>query len=125
MKNETRVEFDAVINGVDVCISFTRTSVFGRENYGADADGNRGMMINTIDADEYTQVSVEWEDEHGRERTFPMDEFPSAFGIMAVNSAIETYMEAHEPEPPDEPEHEYEPEDPDDSAWRDQKLEDE
>lgn len=90
-RQTTKEEFDTVINGQDVCIGFTRTTVYGRENYGADADGRRGMMIDTIDEDEYTDIICGDLD--------PTD--------PAVTDVIEEYMETHPPEPEDVPEPDY------------------
>jgi hypothetical protein len=108
-KQITSVGFDTVIGMRDVDVEFTRTTVWGRENYGADADGNRGRMIDTIDEDSYDKILVSWEDET-EHNNIPLDELSPAMRD-AVIIAVEEYVEKNQPEPeePDEPE--YEPED--------------
>lgn len=84
--------------GMDVRINFTRTTKVGRENYGADADGNRGMMMDMIDDDEWSNVKVFFDED--------------TLGVLLADTSakaeiekiIEDWMEAHEPVAPEEPE---------------------
>lgn len=46
-------------DGSMVCINFDRVTEGHRENYGADADGRRGMMMPMIDRDDAENVRVE------------------------------------------------------------------
>jgi hypothetical protein len=123
-KHSERVEFGTVLTGtndeepIDVCIGFTRTTAWGYENYGADADGNRGVWMNIIDEDSYAQVAVEWDDATGHDNDvikyiFPADPLPAGVTIEMINAAIEAHMEAVAPTVPDEPEQDFDDRDED------------
>lgn len=99
MKHTEHIEFDTVINGLEICIGFTRTIVWGRENYGAAADGNRGMIVDMVDADEYTEVVVT-----SGELTIGIAQFIKRDKAIA---AIEAYLESHPPEAVEPPERDY------------------
>lgn len=118
MKQITTVSFDTTINGVAVFIAFTRTTVFGRENYGADADGNRGMMIDTIDVDDHSNILVSWEDDDNAHNDIPLvvcAAMKKAWSSDTIVETVENYMESHPPEPeehdiaPDDEPDDYEP----------------
>lgn len=102
MKFTNAVEFDTTIDGVDICISFVRTTVVGYENYGADADGNRGVWTLMVDSDEFSEVKVDF---GGPPMMIPLDvlQLPTA-QRCAVEAAIQTYMEEHDAEVPEEEE---------------------
>lgn len=91
-----QVEFDATIDEKDVTISFLRTIETHRENYGADADGNRGMMTSMIDVDAATDVKAD----------FGLGAVPlvmlSAQDQSAVLEEIDKYLETTAPEGPDD-----------------------
>jgi hypothetical protein len=106
-KHSERVEFDTELAlgdgaNLDVCIGFMRTTVWDRENYGADADGNRGMMMDFVDSDEYTCITVSWHITDTEMVSFPAVNLPGTVTIEAVNAAIEAYMESHEATGPEE-----------------------
>lgn len=100
-KHSERVDFDATVAETDVHISFMRTTKWGWENYGADADGRRGMMMQMIDADDYTCIIVEYHVTDAKTKQFPGDGLPEGVTIEAVYAAIETYMEEHNPNMPE------------------------
>jgi hypothetical protein len=105
-KHSELVEFDTELaldddTNLDVCIGFMRTTIWGRENYGADADGNRGMMMDIVDSDDYTCITVEWQDagDKGDEPIkykFPADALPAGIVIEDVYKVIAAYMESHD-----------------------------
>jgi hypothetical protein len=106
-KHSERVEFDTELalgdgTNLDVCIGFMRTTVFGRDLYGADADGNRGMWVDTIDEDEYSCITVSWHISDTEMVSFPAVNLPGTVTIEGVNAAIEAYMESHEATGPEE-----------------------
>lgn len=102
MKQSTRVGFDATINGFDISIEFTRTTAWSWENYGADADGNRGMMMQSIDSDDATDITAEL----ASGEPLYLDPPASGSGAISqgVHDAVEAYMDAHDPEAVEEPE---------------------
>lgn len=107
MTSTTRHGFDTTLDSQDICIEFDRVTSFGHENYGADADGNRGMWIDTIDDDYAARIIVTFYGEDGAadvEATF--DELP-AERQETVNALIEEWMYANEPEPPEGQDNDY------------------
>jgi hypothetical protein len=45
----SREETDVSVDGVDYCVAYALTVAWSRERYGADADGNRGVMQTFLD----------------------------------------------------------------------------
>jgi hypothetical protein len=87
--------------GRDVTVEFVRTLEWHRENYGADADGNRGVMTSMVDSDEASRVTVDF----GDGVLVPLAEIGDA-DRAAVDAAIGRYLEDYEfeaNEGPDEP----------------------
>ena len=101
MKTIKTIEFDATLDGHDVLITFERTSTWSYENYGADADGNRGMMMLTLDVDDYADITVTPYADDGSVVTTSHTGLPEVQRV-AVEALVEAWMQAHEPEP-DEP----------------------
>ena len=103
MKNGTHttdVEFDAMVDGLDITIGFTRTTTFSHDpTYGSDADGRRGWPMTFIDEDSATDVMVTVNDQ-----TIPLALLDNAEQVQA---AVDAYLASHEPEPPEEPERDY------------------
>ena len=125
-KQVSQVEFDAVYEGLDISITYTRTTKWSTDHhYGADADGNRGISVTEIDEDDYSAVQASWEDNStgNAHNNIPFDEIRFPEMKAEIIKMIEQHMEEHEPvmEEPDEPE--WEPEDPDESAWDSQDIE--
>jgi hypothetical protein len=87
IKTVNSVEFDTMVGGEHVTIAFTRTTKMALENYGADADGNRGVLMWMVDSDEASDIRVT--NENGEEIEPNSEE---------VDAAIEVYMENHEAE---------------------------
>ncbi len=103
MTQETKVGFDTVINGEDAYIEFTRKTSFGRELYGSDYDGNRGMWIDSIDDDCALDISVMFYDD---EITESLDSLlPTT--ASAVKIIIDEYLDTHEAEMQEPPEPDY------------------
>ena len=99
MKNQTEESFDTIIGGRNVCLEFTRVTVFVHDaHYGADADGNRGWPMDFIDEDYAEDVLVEFDGEGSGAILDVQTE---------VDSAIEKYLESHEPTMPEEPERDW------------------
>ena len=69
-------ETDLEIDGVDYCVTYTRTVEWSRERYGADADGNRGMLTTFTDVD-ITLTNVDRYDEDGM-TTLPLADLDPA-----------------------------------------------
>lgn len=95
-----KIEFDAIYAGHDVTVGFTRTIKGHTERYGADADGNRGVLTYMIDEDAYTEVTVEYED--GTVEDFDYRHLPDELEKLIVD-----YCEKYEPEPEEESEPDY------------------
>jgi hypothetical protein len=57
------IEFDVTIDGRDALIGFTRHTVGGWDNYGADADGRRGVMRYDYE-DDYDKVTLAFYDDN-------------------------------------------------------------
>jgi len=108
MKQISTIEFDAPLNGRDVLIRFTRTLAWSWEHYGADADGNRGMQMLTLDEDDYADVHVQRYDDWDAQST-ALAELPAA-QQDAVRTLVETWMQEHEPEAEEECEPDYDDE---------------
>ena len=111
-KQTVVVSFDTEIDGKDVNIEFERTTKFGYDpSYGADADGNRGVPMWSIEEDDWARasVAVELDGEMAVElhNLSPMEQ-------VSVLAKIGEYMTTHEPEMADD-DSEYEPDyEPDD-----------
>lgn len=106
-KQSVRVGFNAPLNGQDVDIEFTRTTAWSPEHYGADADGNRGMWIDSIDEDEATDITVD-------------DKPLSALSTLEeaeVRRLVDAWMEATPPEAEEQPEPEPEPDYDEPDYW--------
>lgn len=82
------VDFDVVLLGVPVTISFTRVTTWNWAHYGADADGRRGLLMTMIDDDYAEHVTVV--DDAGDVR-------PGPDMWRAANEAVEQYLDSHEP----------------------------
>ena len=101
MKSQQIIEFDASLvtatnkDGNDVCIRFERTTTCSYENYGADADGNRGQLRLTLDNDEFDDVHVMYYD--GTNVLHKLSDL-SAEEQEEVTRLIEEYMEMHDAE---------------------------
>jgi len=102
---KVKIGFDTVVLGTEVCIEFTRVTEGHRENYGADADGNRGMMVGMIDSDDAEDIVVTMPS--GTER--PFETLPDA-AQRAVRREVDRYLEENEPEAEDEPERDWDEE---------------
>lgn len=105
--------FDAVLDGRDVSIEFTRLTTFVRSHYGADADGNRGVDVTEIEEDEAEGIVVltveDGADGH-KELTTPLDALTS-LQALEVQRLVDEYLAAHvpdEPEPDDEDDYDHE-----------------
>jgi hypothetical protein len=57
IKKETQVDIE--INDICYDVTFNRVSKFIRENYGSDADGNRGEMRTYVDEDYPEDIHVD------------------------------------------------------------------
>jgi hypothetical protein len=106
--------FDATVLDQLVNIEFNRVIEWHRENYGADADGNRGVMTTFIDNDYATDICItHWYDKEGaaqRQIVRFADLEPEMQG--AVRQVIDEYLAKNDPEPTEDsgpPEPEYEP----------------
>lgn len=103
MKSSRTETFDAIIDGRECQIEFTRVTVFSHDaHYGADADGNRGMPMDFIDED-YAEGDVLIafiEDDDG-----PVVA-PKVFQAE-VDKAVEAYIKSHEPTAPEDEEPDY------------------
>jgi hypothetical protein len=128
-KFSSDVSFETTLLNREVCIEFTRTTTVGWENYGADADGNRGMMMLMVDEDVYENVSIEWEDDDGKVvkqslekikemsqlEAFPPLTWEVVFAAATtakdlyqkIVEALDAYLESHEHEPPEEEERDW------------------
>ena len=100
--------FDTTLEGgIEVYIEFSRRTTFARDyHYGADADGRRGVVLDTIEEDEAEDVKVQFFDEA------PLT--PSPALKAEVDSAVERYIKSVQPTPEEPPE---EDEDDDSEAW--------
>lgn len=105
MRSTQREAFDTVVNGHELCIEFDRTTVWGREHYGADADGNRGMWITCIDDESTENIKVTWYTDVGN-REQPLDELEKDLQTQVL-TAVEQYCETHEAAPVEEQEPDY------------------
>ena len=112
MKSHTqrvKTSFDhALTDGREVCIEFERVTVSSPEHYGADADGNRGIWITSIDDDRAEQVTVEFygAGPDGRGPATRLEDL-HADTRAEVDAAIEAYLDKHEPEVQEEREPDY------------------
>lgn len=105
-KHTAREAFDhAFTDGREACVEFMRTTTWGMENYGADADGRRGMMIVTIDDDRAEDIYVTWYGD-GPDGGRPATPFAALDGMtqLMVTAAVEDYLASHEATAPEEPE---------------------
>jgi hypothetical protein len=89
--------------GREATIEFTRVTVTTHDpNYGADADGNRGVPRDEIDEDYAEDIRVSFTPDMLEN----FDTLPE--GIRAlVTAAIDTYIAMHEPEWEEEPERDW------------------
>ena len=100
MKSSRTESFDAIIDGRECQIEFTRVTTFVHDaHYGADADGNRGMPMDFIDEDIAEDVCISFIEDDG---PMPVPKHLEA----EVEKAVDAYIESHEAEAP-------EPEEPD------------
>jgi len=94
-KSVTTVGFDATVEARDAYIEFSRTSVWVHELYGSDADGNRGEWTWFLDEDNADDIVVIFSDN-------PLQRFPLEMLTLpqqtAVEDAVETWMDTHDPE---------------------------
>lgn len=103
-------------------IYFDRLVNFWEENYGADADGNRGTPMAMWEDDGIENITLE------DERT----ETTTAFADLplevqeAVNKAIDKHCASNTPEPPDDgpDEPDFDDDDDDPPDWDDEPYED-
>lgn len=96
MKTKTitrRIGHDCVVDGRDVCIEFTRHVEAHREMYGADADGNRGMLMTMVDDDRADNVTVY---DYALDVQFLLSSLCEE-KATAVRAAIDAYLEANDP----------------------------
>lgn len=97
--------FDTTLRDRDICIEFQRTTKFSYENYGADADGNRGVMMLLLDDDFYSDVVVIYYDDDTATRIAPSA--LSNLDAMEVDRLIAEWMDAHELDPTEQDEPDY------------------
>lgn len=91
-KEKANESFDFTFaDGREATVEFVRTIEWHRELYGSDADGNRGMMMNMLDSDEATSVTVDF----GDRKLIPLGELEER-DREAVDAAIERHLEKHE-----------------------------
>lgn len=96
-----RTGFDATIGGIDVCIEFDRVTSFDTDpNYGADADGNRGMSMTSIDEDAAENIVVSWDDDKDTYDNVPVADLPEA-RRTDVQALVDAYLEKNDPEVPE------------------------
>jgi hypothetical protein len=124
MTRNRREAFDTQLDGCDVNIEFTRTTTYSRENYGADADGNRGVMMTMLDedrADEIEIIRVDDMADGSRESRTPYAQLSQTEQGM-VTEALDAYLSENEP---DDFEDEDVDEDEDDEDFFEDDFEDE
>ena len=88
MENRKEVDTDLQIGGTDYSVTFTRVSKLSIENWGADADGNRGIRRTSIDEDYADNVRV---------NDIPIEKCPLLFQALA-EKAIDTWLNKNEVE---------------------------
>ena len=103
VENEIEVSFE--YKDEDHAATFTRITKFCREEYGADADGNRGEMRTEVDDDH-------WKEKHALIGGKKLLECESGLHEEA-RAAIDSYMadSKNDPEPPSSDDRGGEPED--------------
>jgi hypothetical protein len=85
---EKEVQVDIDIDETCYDVTFNRVSAFVRENYGADADGNRGEMRTFIDEDRAEDIYVDG---------VPIKELPADLQSK-IESKVSKWLEDNEPE---------------------------
>lgn len=90
-------EQDVSVDGVDYCVSFRLVTAHSRENYGADADGRRGVLMDFREP-HATLTKVERYDDAGM-TDIPLDQVEPALhhAILAKLEEVERAIEAEWP----------------------------
>ena len=106
---QTRSEaFDAELDGQDVCVEFDRVTKWSTDpNYGADADGNRGISVTEIDEDYAENIFVltfEQGADGTKEISTPLSALTS-LQALEVQRLVDEHLEQHEPTEPEEPDY--------------------
>ncbi len=104
MTQDTTVGFDTIINGEEAYIEFTRRTTFGRDLYGSDADGRRGMWVDSIDDDQALDILVMLYDDSNLTQSV-INLQPEMQTI--VKALVDEYLDTHEAEMEEQPEPEY------------------
>lgn len=95
MKNRAmtvRQSCDATIMGAEVTLNFDRAMEFSHDaNYGADADGRRGMPMDFIERDEAENAEIEFADG----KKMPLSDLPQDIR-EACEAAIKKDMDAQD-----------------------------
>ncbi len=99
MKTTQQVEFDAVVDGMDMCITFDRTFTHGNSLEGADADGNRGRWEYSFEdlTTDVTDVYL-----YDSQTSVSLASL-SADQQAKVQAAVDDYCEKNDPEDLSEP----------------------
>lgn len=95
--------FDTVLDGKDIYVEFIRVTTYSHDpSYGADADGNRGVPRDSIDADDAEDITIRsWEENGAREVVRELRELPpEQQAVLAAE--IEDYLVHIDPAPPED-----------------------
>jgi len=85
---EKEITIDLDVGDVCYSITFNRVSTFVKENYGADADGNRGEIRTFIDEDRAENIYVD---------SVPIIELPLVLQSQ-IESELDKWLRDNEPE---------------------------
>ena len=85
---EKEVNIDLDIEETTYNVSFNRVSKIVKENYGADADGNRGQTLTFVDEDYAENIYVD---------DVPINELPTDLQLK-IEDAVETWVETNDVE---------------------------